>query len=84
MMGLKDGTYYLAWIIFNISIVLIISIIVTVIEFLVFKKSNFVLFFAMNFFFGLSFMGSIFFCSAVLPSARKAGMAVIFINIFFV
>ena len=67
MMGLKDATYYLAWIIFNTTIILIITIIVTLFEYKVLKNCNFVLIFCLNFLYGLSFLGSILFCSAVLP-----------------
>jgi ATP-binding cassette subfamily A (ABC1) protein 3 len=80
MMGLKDSTYYLAWIIFNTTIILIISLIVTLIEYKVLNKCNFFLLFILNFLFGLSFLGPIFFCSAILPSARKAGIVVALLN----
>jgi ATP-binding cassette subfamily A (ABC1) protein 3 len=80
MMGLKDATYYLAWIILNTLIVLVISIIVTILQHIVLNNCSFLLIFFLNFFYGLSFLGSILFCSAVLPSARKASIAVGLLN----
>jgi ATP-binding cassette subfamily A (ABC1) protein 3 len=67
MMGLKDATYYLAWIILNTTLVFIISIIVTILEYKVLNKCSLILIFILNFLYGLSFLGSILFCSAVLP-----------------
>jgi len=81
MMGLKNGSYYLSWIIFNTVVVFITSLIVTAIEnILIFKMCNFSVLICFNFLYGLSFFGSTWICVAVFPNKRDAALAVVLIN----
>lgn len=81
MMGLKNGSYYLSWIIFNIIVVFITSLIVTAIEnILIFKMCNFSVLLCFNFLYGLSFFGSTWLCVAFFPNKRDAALAVVLIN----
>ena len=81
MMGLKNGSYYLSWIIFNTVVVFITSLIVTAIEnILIFKMCNFSVLICFNFLYGLSFFGSTWICVAVFPNKRDVALAVVLIN----
>jgi hypothetical protein len=81
MMGLKDGSYYLSWIVFNTVVVFFISLIVAVIQnILIFKMCNLSILMCFNFLYGLSFFGSTWLCVAVFPNKRDAALAVVLIN----
>jgi len=81
MMGLKDGSYYLSWILFNTAVVFLLSFIVTVIQNnLIFKKCNFGVLFCFNFLYGLSFFGSTWLSIAIFPNKRDAALAVVLFN----
>ena len=80
-MGLKDATYYFSWILLNTLIVFVTSLVVTLAESaIVLKKCSFLAMFFFNFFYGLTFFGSVMLCIAVLPTRRNAGIAVLLFN----
>jgi len=68
MMGLKDGTYYVSWILLYSLITLITSIIVTVMSLGVFKNVSSLLFFFFCLLYGFTFFGASFICVSILPT----------------
>jgi ATP-binding cassette subfamily A (ABC1) protein 3 len=69
MMGLKDSSYFLSWIVFYAVIVLFMAIIITaMLSINVFFNSNKFLIFIMAFFYGMSLFGFSVVIVAILPS----------------
>jgi hypothetical protein len=76
MMGLTDGTYYLALFIFYAVITLFTSgIVAAITTTLIFKKVSVTLFLVFSMIYSLSFFGVALIITALLPTKRSSGVA---------
>ena len=81
MMGLNDATYYLSWLILNTVIIFVTSTVVTAVDAaVILQKCDFFIIFLFNFFYGLTFFGSVMLCISILPTRRNSGIGVILFN----
>lgn len=87
MMGLKDSTYFLSWMVTFGSIIAIMSLLLTaMVSFNIFVQSNKVLFFIYNFLYGISLFGFSVVIVALLPTSRGSSLAASLLHVitFFV
>lgn len=76
MMGLRDQTYYAAWVIFLAFLVGVMSLLLVItLSVQVFKQSNLVLIFLMCFLYGMNLFGVSFAITAWLPSKKSSATA---------
>lgn len=69
MMGLKDSSYFLSWLVFYGTIVLFMALVMTgMLSINVFSNSNKFLIFILGFFYGLSLFGFSVVIVAILPT----------------
>ena len=82
MMGLKDSSYFLSWIVFYGTIVLFMSLVITaMLSINVFFNSNKFLVFLMAFFYGMSLFGFSLVIVALLPTQRSSATAASLLHI---
>ena len=82
MMGLKDSTYFLAWLIFFFIInVIIATLIVGVLSIEVFQKSNLLMIWCMAILYGMSLYGFSFGLVAFLPSKKASAPAATLVHL---
>ena len=87
MMGLKDSTYFLSWMTTYATVIFVMSLLIAImVSFNTFKQSNKVLFFLMNFIYGISLFGFAVVVVALLPTQRSSSLAVSLLHVvtFFV
>jgi hypothetical protein len=73
MMGLNDKTYFVAWFIFMLGLITLVSV-ATIFSsrFVVFRDSNLLLVFALSILYGMNLFGFSFTVVAFLPSKKSA------------
>jgi cation transport ATPase len=82
MMGLRDTTYYVAWIIFLAFLVGLMSLLLVVtLSVQVFKQSNLLLVFLMCFLYGMNLFGLSFGITAWLQSKKSSATAASLIHL---
>lgn len=82
MMGLRDASYYAAWVLFLAALVAIMSVLlVGTLSTQTLKQSNFGLVFAMCFLYGMNLYGVSFAITAWLPSKKSSATAASLIHL---
>jgi cation transport ATPase len=82
MMGLRDHSYYLAWLLFLAALVGLMSgLLVGTLSMQTLKQSNFILVFLMCFLYGLNLYGVSFAITAWLPSKKSSATAASLIHL---
>ena len=82
MMGLKHETYFIAWFIFLLGIVTVMSLILVLTASLkVFTTSNLPLIFAMCLLYGMTMYGFAFIIAAVFPTKKSSATAASLLHI---
>ncbi len=81
MMGLRDSTYYLSWLILYMSISIFTSLVVTAISMRgIFIQVNNVLFFIFCILYSLNLFGWALIIVTFLPTKRSSGIASVLLN----
>lgn len=82
MMGLKDSSYFLSWIVFFFTIILFMTVVITVmVSFNVFPQTNKLFVFLLSFFYGMSLFGVSVVIVALLPKQRSSATAASLLHI---
>lgn len=75
MMGLNDSTYYLAWFLFYLSIIIFTALLNTIMARRIFINVSLVIFFIWNVIYGLTLYGQAFVITSFLPSKKSSAIA---------